>query len=277
MPTTPSSLGPSPESSPEFLIEPLPESLQVPFAPGSVWLAGAGPGDPGLLTLLALQGLRQADVIVHDALVGERIMALASPTARLEFAGKRGGRPSAHQDDITSRLIELAREGHRVLRLKGGDPFVFGRGGEEAQALAEEGIPFRIVPGVTAGIAGLAYAGIPATHRSANQAVILATGHSLGGGPDWRALAATGAPLILYMAWKALPEIAAELMAGGLPADTPVGVVTKATTPDQQTLVSSLGACVADLAASGLEPPAIIVVGEVVRLRPQLDWLPRHG
>jgi uroporphyrin-III C-methyltransferase len=273
MPTTPSSLGPSPES----LAEPLPESLLVPFAPGSVWLAGAGPGDPGLLTLLALQGLRQADVIVHDALVGERIMALASPTARLEFAGKRGGRPSAHQDDITSRLIELAREGHRVLRLKGGDPFVFGRGGEEAQALAEEGIPFRIVPGVTAGIAGLAYAGIPATHRSANQAVILATGHSLGGGPDWRALAATGAPLILYMAWKALPEIAAELMAGGLPADTPVGVVTKATTPDQQTLVSSLGACVADLAASGLEPPAIIVVGEVVRLRPQLDWLPHHG
>ncbi len=221
--------------------EPLPDSLLVPFAPGSVWLAGAGPGDPGLLTLLALQGLRQADVIVHDALVGERILDLAAKTARLEFAGKRGGRPSAHQDDITSRLIELAKEGHRVLRLKGGDPFVFGRGGEEAQALAEQGIPFRIVPGITAGIAGLAYAGIPATHRSANQAVILATGHSLGGGPDWRALAATKAPLILYMAWKGLPVISAELMAGGLPADTPVGVVTQATTPNQQTLVTNSG------------------------------------
>ena len=259
--------------------EPLPDSLLVPFAagpfaPGSVWLAGAGPGDPGLLTLLALQGLRQADVIVHDALVSERILGLASPTARLEFAGKRGGRPSAHQDDITNRLIELAREGHRVLRLKGGDPFVFGRGGEEAQALAEQGIPFRIIPGITSGLAGPAYAGIPATHRTANQAVVLATGHSCAGGPDWRALAAAKVPLILYMAWKGLPEISAELMAGGLPADTPVGVVTDATTERQKVLVTALGTCVDDLAKSGLEPPAIIVIGEVVRLRPVLEWLP---
>lgn len=265
--------------------EPLPDSLSiplipVPFAPGSVWLAGAGPGDPGLLTLLALQGLRQADVIVHDALVSERILGLAGPTARLEFAGKRGGRPSAHQDDITNRLIELAREGHRVLRLKGGDPFVFGRGGEEAQALAEQGIPFRIIPGITSGLAGPAYAGIPATHRTANQAVILATGHSCAGGPDWRALAAAKVPLILYMAWKGLPEISAELMAGGLPADTPVGVITDATTERQKVLVTALGTCVDDLAKSGLEPPAIIVIGEVVRLRPVLEWLPMepmHG
>ncbi|AWK84868.1 uroporphyrinogen-III C-methyltransferase [Azospirillum thermophilum] len=256
-----------------MLTEPLPDSLLVPFAPGSVWLAGAGPGDPGLLTLLALQGLRQADVIVHDALVGDRILALAAPAARLEFAGKRGGRPSAHQDDITSRLIELAREGHRVLRLKGGDPFVFGRGGEEAEALAEAGIPFRIVPGITSGLAGPAYAGIPATHRSTNQAVVLATGHSNNGGPDWKALAATGVPLILYMAWKALPDIAAALREGGLSPDTPVAVVTEATTERQDTLVTTLGTCVADLEASGLEPPAIIVVGEMVRLRPQLDWL----
>ena len=261
--------------------EPLPDSLPIPldhapFSPGSVWLAGAGPGDPGLLTLLALQGLRQADVIVHDALVGERILALAAPTARLEFAGKRGGQPSAHQDDITSRLIELAQEGHRVLRLKGGDPFVFGRGGEEAQALAEQGIPFRIVPGISAGLAGPAYAGIPATHRTANQAVILATGHSCAGGPNWKALAATGAPLILYMAWKGMPGIAAALMEGGLPADTPVGIVTEATTERQRVLVTSLGTCVKDMADSGLEPPAIIVVGEVVRLRPVLEWLPKE-
>ncbi|WP_207458893.1 uroporphyrinogen-III C-methyltransferase [Azospirillum sp. SYSU D00513] len=253
--------------------EPIPDSVLVPFEPGTVWLAGAGPGDPGLLTLLALQGLRQADVIVHDALVGDRIMALAGPNARLEFAGKRGGKPSAQQEDITRRLIELAREGNRVLRLKGGDPFVFGRGGEEASALSDAGVPFRIVPGLTSGIAGLAYAGIPATDRRTNQAVILATGYSQGGGPDWRALAATGAPLVLYMAWRGLPQIAAELMAGGRAPATPVGVVTEATTERQRVLVTTLEACVEDLAASGLEPPAIIVIGEVVTLRPSLDWL----
>jgi uroporphyrin-III C-methyltransferase len=256
------------------ITEPIPDSVLVPFDPGSVWLAGAGPGDPGLLTLLALQGLRQADVIVYDALVDERIMALAAPSARLEFAGKRGGKPSAQQDDITRRLIELAREGHRVLRLKGGDPFVFGRGGEEASALSTAGIPFRIVPGLTSGIAGLAYAGIPATDRRTNQAVILATGFSQGGGPNWRALAATGAPLILYMAWRGLPQITAELMAGGLSGSTPVAIVTEATTARQRVLVSRLETCVEDLAASGMEPPAIIAIGEMVALRPQLDWLP---
>src|SRR6476646_4416676 len=134
------------------------------LAPGHVWLAGAGPGDPGLLTLDALAGLSQADVVVHDALVDRRVLALAGTQARLEFAGKRGGRPSTHQDDISNRLVELARAGHRFLRLKGGDPCVFGRGGEEALALAAAGVPFRIVPGITAGIGGLAYAGIPGTH-----------------------------------------------------------------------------------------------------------------
>ena len=131
--------------------------------PGHVWLAGAGPGDPGLLTLDALSGLQQADVIVHDALVDQRVLALAPKTARLEFAGKRGGKPSANQADITERLIALAREGRRVLRLKGGDPFVFGRGGEEALALAAANVPFRVIPGVTAALAALAAASIPAT------------------------------------------------------------------------------------------------------------------
>src|ERR1700723_2514524 len=146
------------------------------FVPGTVWLAGAGPGDPGLLTLDALAGLAQADVVVHDALVDERVLALAGPQARREFAGKRGGKPSATQADISERLIVLARGGHRVLRLKGGDPFVFGRGGEEALVLAGAGIPFRVIPGVTSGLAALAAAAIPATMRHINQALIFATG-----------------------------------------------------------------------------------------------------
>src|SRR5436853_300543 len=167
--------------------------------PGHVWLAGAGPGDPGLLTLDALAGLIQADVVVHDALVDARVLALAGPETRLELAGKRGGRPSAAQDDISKRLIELAGAGLRVLRLKGGDPCVFGRGGEEALALASAGVPFRLIPGVTAGLAGLAAASIPATLRGVNHAVIFATGHGASehDGPDWAALAQTGQPIVL--------------------------------------------------------------------------------
>src|SRR5215472_16768800 len=149
--------------------------------PGHVWLAGAGPGDPGLLTLDALAGLAQAEVVVHDALVDKRVLALARSDAKLEFAGKRGGKPSPTQADISKRLIALARDGRRVLRLKGGDPNVFGRGGEEALALAEAGVPFRIVPGITAAIGGLAYAGIPLTHRGINSAVTLITGHNSDG------------------------------------------------------------------------------------------------
>ena len=169
------------------------------FTPGHVWLAGAGPGDPGLLTLDALAGLQQADVVVHDALVDQRVLALAGPQARLEFAGKRGGKPSATQADISLRLITLARAGKRVLRLKGGDPFVFGRGGEEAMALAAAGIPFRIIPGVTAGLAALATAAIPATLRGVNRAVIFAAGHGADEDFDWAPLARTGQPIVLYM------------------------------------------------------------------------------
>src|SRR6478736_1711467 len=149
--------------------------------PGSVWLVGAGPGEPGLLTLLAVKGLAEADVVVHDALVNVDCLKLARPDALLEYAGKRGGKPSAKQRDISLRLIELAREGRRVLRLKGGDPFVFGRGGEEALALVAAGIAFRIVPGISAGIGGLAYAGIPVTHREVNSAVAFITGHDASG------------------------------------------------------------------------------------------------
>jgi len=175
----------------------------------------------------------------------------------------------------------LARRGQRVLRLKGGDPCVFGRGGEEALALVAAGVPFRVVPGVTAGIGGLAYAGIPATHRAVNAAVTLVTGHNTEGdvpdgdqpdGLDWTALARGAPVLVLYMALKHLADIAARLRAGGRGADEPVAVIAHATTPRQQVVETTLGACVADVARAGIEPPAVIVVGGVVRLRAALDW-----
>ena len=245
--------------------------------PGSVWLVGAGPGDPGLLTLLAAKGLAEADIIVHDALVNEDCLKLARPGAALEYAGKRGGKPSAKQRDISLRLVELARAGKRVLRLKGGDPFVFGRGGEEALMLVEHGIPFRIVPGITAGIGGLAYAGIPVTHRDVNHAVTFLTGHDSSGlVPDainWEAIGKGSPVIVMYMAMKHIAQISANLIAAGRSADEPVAFVCNAATPAQQVLETTLGRAEADVIASGLEPPAIVVVGDVVRLRSSLDWL----
>jgi uroporphyrin-III C-methyltransferase len=242
------------------------------FEPGHVWLAGAGPGDPAHLTLGALAGLAQADVVVHDALVDARVLDLCRNGAELEFAGKRGGKPSATQGDITRRLVERARQGHRVLRLKGGDPFVFGRGGEEALTLAGEGIPFRVIPGVTSGLAGLALASIPATIRGVNQAVILATGHGADteDGLDWAALAATGQPIILYMAMKTLDRIAGALIAGGLSPDTPAAIVVSATLPEERVLVSTLSRIASDAEEADLHPPAIVAIGGIVTVREQL-------
>ncbi|WP_457585897.1 uroporphyrinogen-III C-methyltransferase [Ensifer canadensis] len=249
--------------------------------PGSVWLVGAGPGDPGLLTLHAANALRQADVIVHDALVNEDCLKLARPGAVLEFAGKRGGKPSPKQRDISLRLVELARAGQRVLRLKGGDPFVFGRGGEEALTLVENRIPFRIVPGITAGIGGLAYAGIPVTHREVNHAVTFLTGHDSSGlVPDrinWQGIASGSPVIVMYMAMKHIGAIAANLIAAGRSPDEPVAFVCNAATPDQAVLETTLARAEADVTASGLQPPAIVVVGEVVRLRASLDWIGALG
>ena len=240
--------------------------------PGHVWLAGAGPGDPGHLTLQALAGLTQAEVLVHDDLVDARVLALAPQAARVGV-GKRGGRPSARQEDISLRLIALAREGRRVLRLKGGDPYVFGRGAEEVLALAEAGIPFRVVPGLTAGLAGLAAAGIAATLRGVNQAVVLATGHAAEGAEDaldWGALARLGQPILLYMAMRRLPEVAAALQAGGLAPETPAAVVAEATTPRQRVLTAPLGDLAAAVRREGLDAPAIIAIGGIVTLRERL-------
>jgi uroporphyrin-III C-methyltransferase len=245
--------------------------------PGTVWLAGAGPGDPGLLTRIAFAGLQQADVVVHDALVDARILALAPPRARLETAGKRGGRPSATQPDISNRLIELARAGRRVLRLKGGDPFVFGRGGEEALALRDAGIGFRIVPGITAGIGGLAYAGIPATHRTIGQAVAFITGQETGGvvpeALDWPALARVPL-LVCYMALRRLPAITARLIAEGRSGSETAAVISNATRPDQRVLLGSLATIAVDAAAAQMETPALLAVGPVVSLASELDWFP---
>jgi uroporphyrin-III C-methyltransferase len=242
------------------------------FEPGQVWLAGAGPGDPGLLTLQALAGLAKADVIVHDALVDPRVLALANPDATLEFAGKRGGQPSASQAGISDRLIALAHLRHRVLRLKGGDPCVFGRGGEEALALAAAGIPFRIIPGVTSGLAALTVASIPATMRGVNQALILVTGHcgSDEDQVDWAALAATGQPIVLYMGLGNLEPIAAALMTGGMDAQEPVAVIASATLAEQRILISDLGRVAAETRALDFEAPAIIAIGAIVNVRAKL-------
>ena len=212
---------------------PVPAIPALPaFEPGTVWLVGAGPGDPGLLTLLAARALAQADVILHDALVGDAVLALARPGAVVEDAGKRARLPSCRQTDICDRLVAAARGGHRVLRLKGGDPYVFGRGGEEAAALADAGVPFRVVPGVTAGIGGLACAGIPATHRAAGSAVAFVTGHGRNGdlpdNVDWEALARGAPVLVVYMGLRTLGRIADRLMAAGrAPAIVAIGEVVR--------------------------------------------------
>ncbi|WP_111734641.1 uroporphyrinogen-III C-methyltransferase [Roseovarius amoyensis] len=244
--------------------------------PGWVWLCGAGPGDPGLLTLHALNALGQADKVIYDALVDEAILGWA-PQAELIYAGKRGGKASASQRDISLKLVELAQAGHKVLRLKGGDPFVFGRGGEEAQTLVQHGVPIRVVPGITAGIGGLAYAGIPATHRDVNQAITFVTGHDQSGRTpatlDWQAIARGSQVIVIYMGMRHAAGIAEALMNAGRAADEPCAVITSATTPRQQVLETTLAAMAADIAAAGLEPPAILCVGRAVLMRQALDWL----
>lgn len=254
---------------------PLPTHDWPQMEPGWVWLCGAGPGDPGLLTLHAANALRQADVVIYDALVQEDILTWA-PQAEHIYAGKRGGKPSAKQRDISLRLVDLARAGKRVLRLKGGDPFVFGRGGEEAQTLVQHGVPIRIIPGISAGIGGLAYAGIPVTHRDVNQSVTFVTGHDQSGKTpgslDWVSISRGSQVIVIYMGMKHIAQIAGHLLRAGRSPQEPVAVVTTATTDAQQVLETTLGGVVADIAKAELEPPAIICVGQSVLMRQVLDW-----
>ncbi|WDR06588.1 uroporphyrinogen-III C-methyltransferase [Devosia rhodophyticola] len=242
------------------------------FAPGSVWLVGAGPGAPGLISLLGYHALGQADVIVYDALVSERLLAQANPGAQKIYAGKRGGKPSPKQADITLQLIDWAQKGKRVLRLKGGDPFVFGRGGEEAGALFRAKVKFRIVPGISSGLGGLAYAGIPVTHRETNQSVIFLTGHDETGDVsplDWPAIARAAPVIVMFMAVKHLGTITQKLLAAGRdPADR-IAIVSNAASPQQSVIESSL----ADAGTLANVPtPAIVVVGPVSAYREALDW-----
>ena len=243
------------------------------FNPGEVWLVGAGPGDPRLLTLMAVHALRSCDVVVHDELIDPRVLGYLRPGADIEAAGKRGGKPSPHQSDINERLIALAGERKRVLRLKGGDPFVFGRGGEEALSLARAGVRFRIVPGLTSGLAGAALAGIPATTRETNHAVILATGHRAideHSAREWEAIARTGQPVILYMAMSHLGEIAGAFMRGGMAPDTPVAIIGSASFPAQRVLETELHRAADDAKASKMGAPAVVVVGRIAALRSEL-------
>lgn len=242
--------------------------------PGWVWLAGAGPGDPGLASLHTIHAIADADVILCDALVSPELLKLSRAEAMIVNAGKRGGKPSFSQAAISAQLVSHARKGMRVLRLKGGDPFVFGRGAEEALSLVKAGIPFRIVPGVTAGIGGLAYAGIPATHRDTNQAVTFITGTSVNGhvpALDWPAIAKGSPTIVLYMARRHAREIAANLVAAGRSPHEPAAIVSNASLENQVTTITELGR-LGDLAPDA-DAPAILVIGENVRLASGLDWL----
>ncbi len=238
--------------------------------PGEVWLVGAGPGDPELLTLRAVSALRRADLVLHDALPGRGVLRLVRAGAIIVPVGKRKAAQATPQSAIIARMIAGARAGQRVVRLKGGDPFLFGRGGEEAAALAAAGIPWRVVPGVTSGTAAPAAAGIPVTHRGIASAVTFVTGHDESGGlpnsVDWDALARSGATLVAFMALSCLDEMAVRLLASGLPTNTPVSVISQASLPGQSILASTLGACTLAVRRAGIPTPALVVIGRVAAL-----------
>ncbi len=247
---------------------------------GKVWLVGAGPGDPGLLTLRGREILSQADVVIYDALISTRLLDYAPAAAERLYVGKQAARHTLPQADINCLLVEKALEGKRVVRLKGGDPMVFGRGGEEALALVEAGVPFEVVPGVTAAIAGAAYAGIPVTHRGLASGVAFITGHEaedkVDSDLDWEALARWKGTLVFYMGVANLAVIAENLIAHDVDADTPAAVIQWGTTPRQRVVTGTLGTLPTLATDAGLKPPALILIGEVVRLRERLAWFERR-
>ena len=251
---------------------------------GVVYLVGAGPGDPGLMTRRSLELIAAADAILYDRLIPAGALDGARPDAELRYVGKEPGAAALSQEEINALLVELGRRGKRVVRLKGGDPFVFGRGGEEAEALAAAGVPFEVVPGVTAGVAAPAYAGIPVTHRDAASAVAFVTGHEDPEKPDsaldWDALARFPGTLVFYMGIRNLPQIAGRLTAAGLDAGTPAAVIERGTHPGQRTIVDTLGGIAARVEAEEVRAPAITLVGPVAELRETIAWVerrPLHG
>jgi len=241
---------------------------------GRVYLVGAGPGDPELLTLKALRLLEQADVIVYDNLVSSGVLDLSAPQARRIFVGKRRNEHTLRQEQINGLLVQLAREGKQVVRLKGGDPFVFGRGGEEMQELAAHGVDFEVIPGVTAACGVASYAGIPLTHRDYAQAVVFVTGHLKDPSDilDWPALVRPNQTVVIYMGLNALPDICQQLIAHGAPPTRPIAAVQHGTLATQQVLTGTLQDLPPKVAQSGFTSPSLLIVGEVVKLHGTLDW-----
>lgn len=245
-----------------------------------VYLIGAGPGDPGLLTIKGRDILSKADVIIYDYLANSGFLDFTRKDAEIIYVGKKGGDHTLPQEEINQLIINKAKEGKTVARLKGGDPYMFGRGGEEAEELADAGIPFEVVPGVTSAIAAAAYAGIPLTHRSYASSVTFATGHEDPTKPEsahnWDALAKSASTLVFFMGMKNLPEISAKLIEAGMPPRTPAAVIRWGTTPEHKSLVSTIKALPADAHKHGFTAPSLIIVGKVVQMRDKLNWFEKN-
>ena len=245
------------------------------MARGKVYLVGAGPGDPKLLTIKAMELLSKADVVVYDRLVGESILKFAPKTARKIYVGKRSGKHEVPQDKINELLANTALEGKVVVRLKGGDPFLFGRGGEEAEILLEKNVPFEVVPGVTSAIAAPMYAGIPLTHRDYASSVAIVTGHRAGdsGKPvNWSKLANAVDTIVILMGIESLEAIVAKLVEGGLDPNKPVAIIQQGTTKNQKSILGKLSNIVDEAEKNNVKPPAVVVIGEVTELGRKLAW-----